>query len=129
VAVDTGISPVALLELDGDLFDAVLEAYESRWPLELELAASTFELLHAHALNYRRVNFKGRVPEVYEWPRPGRQRASSSSPAEPATPAAPRQVSLAELAELAGRRHLRVAPEPASSSAAELELEGVSRGR
>jgi hypothetical protein len=47
MAVQTGIVPQAIAELDAPMFDALVDACGEHWPVELELAALQLETTHA----------------------------------------------------------------------------------
>jgi len=75
VAVQTGIPPRELLALEEEpeMWEAVLRAAAERWPPELELAAQSVELAHAHLHLFAQANSKRRVPyEPLHIERPGR---------------------------------------------------------
>jgi hypothetical protein len=95
VSVQTGISPTELLSLDGDMFEALLEAATERWSQELELAATHLEVAHAHWVSFLAANTEqkdhGKLPQPLQVERPGRPR-----------PEDPERISLGELAALPG---------------------------
>jgi hypothetical protein len=109
VSVATGIGPTELLALDGPMFEALVDEVDERWSTELELAATTLEVAHAHFLAYVRTHSKSsaRLPDPLRVDRPKR---------EPSTPAPPARVSVNELAQLVGQS-ITPAPTPEAARA------------
>ena len=108
MSVQTGISPRELLQLDGELFEELVAAVDERWSLELELAASTLEVAHAHFLAYVRAHAQKnvRLPDPLVVERPKRDDSDSRAHAP--------RVSVNELAQLSGQTIIPAAtPEPA----------------
>lgn len=98
MSVATGIGPAELVELDGAMFDALVEAIDTRWSPELELAAELVELESALVVAYLQAHSTKRLtlkPIVV--PRPNVDELEL----EPA-PASTR-VGVLELASLAGK--------------------------
>jgi hypothetical protein len=62
VSVQTGIGPRELLELDAEMFEAIAEAANRHWPIQLELAATSLEVQHAHLLAYLATHTKRGTP-------------------------------------------------------------------
>jgi hypothetical protein len=101
VSVATGIAPSELVELDGLMFDALVEAVAERWGPELELAALQVELESSLLIAYAQAHSRKRItatPTV--WPRPAWVREGREPELEPAAAA---RVGIAELAALAGK--------------------------
>lgn len=96
VAVATGISPRELLALDADAFDELVLALERKWTRELELAATTLEVAHAHFLAFLRVHSKrgARLPDPLRVDRPGAKEAEKEARANAPV------VSIAEVARM-----------------------------
>ncbi|HEY3020269.1 MAG TPA: hypothetical protein VGJ32_08755 [Solirubrobacteraceae bacterium] len=97
MSVLTGIAPQDVLALDGEMFHALVEAADERWPLELELQATAVELLHAQLIAFLRVHAERRtkLPEPLTIERPARAQAEDG-------PARGARLSVAELARLPG---------------------------
>ena len=113
MSVATGIGPAELVELDGLMFDALVEAVDERWSPELELAATLVELESTHLLAYVQAHSRKRVTaSPIEWPRPAWVVAAREGPE--LEPAAAARVGVAALAELAGKAIEPVAEGPAS---------------
>lgn len=93
MSVQTGIGPTELLSLDAEMFEAVVTATDEHWPLQLELAATSLEVAHAHLLAFVAVHSeKGtKLPDPLTVERPGRDKA-----------AGPERISVGELAALPG---------------------------
>lgn len=98
MSVQTGIAPQALLDLDGEMFEAIVAAADERWPIELELQAVSVELLHAQLLAFLRVHGKQgtRLPEPLTIERPERERQHEPAPERGA------RMSVGELSRLPG---------------------------
>jgi hypothetical protein len=96
MSVQTGIAPQQLLALDGDMFDALATAADERWPLELELQATTVELLHAQLLAFLRVYTKQgtKLPDPVSYPRPQAAQQDDERRVQ--------RISVAELARMPG---------------------------
>ena len=82
MAVACSISPLDVLELDAPTFDALELELSKRWPVELEIAASTLETMHAQLLAFMAAHSKRgtKLPASLRIPRPGDDAASSSTP-------------------------------------------------
>lgn len=95
MSVQTGISPTELLSLDGDWFEALLEASSERWTQELELAATHLEVAHAHWVSFLAAHTEqkdhGKLPQPLQVDRPGQPR-----------PEDPERISIGALAALPG---------------------------
>jgi hypothetical protein len=101
VSVATGIGPAELVELDGAMFDALVEQVDRRWTPELELAAATLETSSALLVAYLRAHTRKRLTlEPVKVPRPAWVTADGEAELELAAPA---RVSVTELAELADK--------------------------
>lgn len=97
MSVATGIPPGELVELDGRMFDAVVEAVDERWSPELELAAELVELESALLVAYLQAHSRKRLTlEPITVPRPTLARELEEPPA-------PARVGVLELAALAGK--------------------------
>jgi hypothetical protein len=112
VSVATGIGPTELLALDAPMFEALVDEVDERWSTELELAATTLEVAHAHFLAYVRTHSKSsaRIPDPLRVERPKRDEHSKPAPAKP--------VSAGELAALVGKS---ITPAPPAAEAARAE--------
>lgn len=99
MSVATGIGPAELVELDGQMYDALVRAVDERWGPELELAATAVELSSTHLLAYIQAHSRKRVTaSPIDWPRPAWTRGEPELELE-----APARVGVAGLAELVGK--------------------------
>ena len=71
----TGLDPASLLELDGEMIDALEQAAGQRWTVADEIAALGVELGHAHYRAFLAAHStkNTRLPEPLRLPRPGDQ--------------------------------------------------------
>jgi hypothetical protein len=73
MSVELGLDPASLLELEGEMFDALEQAAAERWTVADELAALALELAHAHYRAFLAAHSakSAQIPPPLVVPRPG----------------------------------------------------------